>query len=98
MLLEYIAIAIMMRWRPDRGHRHRPGELLGPKTGSKVKEEPYESGILPIGPDEAHASTLLPDRGAFILLTFEVIFFLPCSRVRQLGLFGLLEMLFSWGS
>jgi NADH-quinone oxidoreductase subunit A len=70
------------------------GEVLGPKKKSKVKEEPYESGIVPYGP----GTRRMPVRFyliavLFILFDIEVIFFLPWAVVfRQLGLFGLIEM------
>jgi len=60
-----------------------------------VKEEPYESGIVPFGP----GTRRMPVRFyliavLFILFDIEVIFFLPWAVVfRKLGLFGLLEML-----
>ncbi|MFH1184136.1 MAG: NADH-quinone oxidoreductase subunit A [Chloroflexota bacterium] len=95
MLLEYIAIAVMIGVATliaviGIGL----GELLGPKKKSKVKEEPYESGIVPYGP----GTRKMPVRFyliavLFILFDIEVIFFLPWAVVfRQLGLFGLLEM------
>jgi NADH-quinone oxidoreductase subunit A len=68
--------------------------ILGPKKKSKVKAEPYESGIVPFGP----GTRRMPVRFyliavLFILFDIEVIFFLPWAVVfRQLGLFGLLEM------
>ena len=95
MLIPYIAIAVMVvvatfiavaaigLW-----------ELFGPKKKTKVKEEPYESGIAPIGP----GTRRMPVRFyliavLFILFDIEVIFFLPWAVVfRQLGLFGLAEM------
>jgi NADH-quinone oxidoreductase subunit A len=70
------------------------GELLGPKKKTKVKEEPYESGIPVMGP----GTRRMPVRFyliavLFILFDIEVIFFLPWAVVfRQLGLFGLAEM------
>jgi len=95
MLLEYIAIAIMIAVATlIAAIAIGLGELLGPKKRSKVKEEPYESGIVPIGP----GTRRMPVRFyliavLFILFDIEVIFFLPWAVVfRQLGLFGLLEM------
>lgn len=96
MLLEYIAIAVMIVVAVVvAGLAIGLGELLGPKKSSKVKEEPYESGIAPIGP----GTRRMPVRFymiavLFILFDIEVIFFLPWAVVfRQLGLFGLGEML-----
>ncbi len=95
MLLQYIAIAVMIAVATlIAGIAIGLGELLGPKKKSKVKEEPYESGIVPIGP----GTRRMPVRFyliavLFILFDIEVIFFLPWAVVfRQLGLFGLLEM------
>ena len=95
MLLEYIAIAMLIGVATlIAGIAIGLGELLGPKKKSKVKEEPYESGIVPIGP----GTRRMPVRFyliavLFILFDIEVIFFLPWAVVfRQLGLFGLGEM------
>ncbi|HEY5983967.1 MAG TPA: NADH-quinone oxidoreductase subunit A [Anaerolineales bacterium] len=95
MLLEYIALAIMIVVATlIAAIAIGLGELLGPKKKSKVKEEPYESGIVPFGP----GTRRMPVRFyliavLFILFDIEVIFFLPWAVVfRQLGLFGLLEM------
>jgi NADH-quinone oxidoreductase subunit A len=96
MLLEYIAIAMMIAVATlIAAIAIGLGELLGPKKKTKVKEEPYESGIVPFGP----GTRRMPVRFyliavLFILFDIEVIFFLPWAVVfRQLGLFGLLEML-----
>ncbi len=71
------------------------GYLFGPRKESEVKSTPYESGIVPFGP----GSRRMPVRFyliavLFILFDIEVVFFLPWAIVfRQLGLFGLIEML-----
>ena len=95
MLLEYIAIAMLIGVATlIAALAIGLGELLGPKKKSKVKEEPYESGIAPIGP----GTRRMPVRFYLIavlviLFDIEVIFFLPWAVVfRQLGLFGLAEM------
>ena len=70
------------------------GHLVGPRQPSKRKSEPYESGMVPIGP----GTRRMPVRFymiavLFILFDIEVIFFLPWAVVfRQLGIFGLIEM------
>jgi NADH-quinone oxidoreductase subunit A len=94
-MLEYVAIAMMIVVASMIAViAIGLGELLGPKKKSKVKEEPYESGIAPIGP----GTRRMPVRFylvavLFILFDIEVIFLLPWAVVfRQLGLFGLLEM------
>ena len=96
MLLQYLAIAMMIFVATlIAAIAIGLGELLGPKRRSKVKEEPYESGIVPIGP----GTRRMPVRFyliavLFILFDIEVIFFLPWAVVfRQLGLFGFIEMM-----
>jgi NADH-quinone oxidoreductase subunit A len=68
---------------------------LGPRRPSARKMTAYESGITPIGP----AQRRLPVKFyliavLFILFDIEVIFLLPWAvTFRQLGLFGLVEVL-----
>ncbi len=68
--------------------------LMGPHRATHRKLEPYESGMVPIGP----AVRRLPVKFylvavLFILFDIEVVFFLPWAVVaRQLGLFALAEM------
>ena len=95
MLLPYIAIAVMIAVATFIAIAAISlGEWFGPKKKSKVKDEPYESGIAPIGP----GTRRMPVRFyliavLFILFDIEVIFFLPWAVVfRQMGLFGLIEM------
>jgi NADH-quinone oxidoreductase subunit A len=70
------------------------GTLFGPKKESVAKAIPYESGMIPIG----EGTRRMPVRFylvavLFILFDIEVVFFLPWAIVfRQLGLFGLIEM------
>jgi NADH-quinone oxidoreductase subunit A len=95
MLLEYIAIAVMIAvatliafiaiglWG-----------LFGPKKHTAAKDMPYESGMTPYG----EGTRRMPVRFylvavLFILFDIEVVFFLPWAiAFRQLGLFGLIEM------
>jgi NADH-quinone oxidoreductase subunit A len=71
------------------------GHLFGPRRPTTRKAMPYESGMRPIGP----GARRMPVRFylvavLFILFDIEVIFFLPWAVVfKQLGLFGLVEML-----
>ena len=76
------------------------GHLFGPKRPTHRKNEPYESGMRPIGP----ALRRMPVRFylvavLFILFDIEVIFFLPWAVTLQsfnrngLGLFAFSEML-----
>jgi len=95
MLLEYLAIALLIVLATVVGLiAIGMGELFGPKRKSQVKNEPYESGMTPIGP----GTRRMPVRFylvavLFILFDIEVVFFLPWAVVfRQLGLFGLIEM------
>ena len=70
------------------------GYLFGPKKESAVKSMPYESGMNPFG----EGTRRMPVRFyliavLFILFDIEVVFFLPWAiTFRQLGLFGLIEM------
>jgi NADH-quinone oxidoreductase subunit A len=71
------------------------GMLFGPRNRYPKKNMPYESGMVPIGP----GSRRMPVRFyliavLFILFDIEVVFFLPWAvAFRQLGVFGLIEML-----
>lgn len=68
---------------------------LGPRRPTARKLAPYESGIAPIG----EAQRRLPVKFyliavLFILFDIEIIFLLPWAvTFRQLGLFGLVEVL-----
>jgi NADH-quinone oxidoreductase subunit A len=68
---------------------------LGPRRPSARKLMPYESGMTPIG----EAQRRLPVKFylvavLFILFDIEIIFLLPWAvTFRQLGLFGLAEVL-----
>ena len=70
------------------------GALFGPRRPSQKKSMPYESGMNPYG----EGTRRMPVRFyliavLFILFDIEVVFFLPWAiTFRQLGLFGLLEM------
>jgi NADH-quinone oxidoreductase subunit A len=68
--------------------------VLGPKRTTKVRLEPYESGMLPYSdarrrfPVQYYVIAVL-----FILFDIEVIFLYPWAVIlRQLRLFGLIEM------
>jgi NADH-quinone oxidoreductase subunit A len=71
------------------------GHAFGPRRPTARKSQPYESGMTPIGP----GTRRIPVRFylvavLFILFDIELIFFFPWAVVfRQLGLFGLIEML-----
>lgn len=96
MLLEYIAIAAFILMTTLVGFiAILLGVLFGPRRASLKKSMPYESGMNPIGP----GTRRMPVRFyliavLFILFDIEVVFFLPWAIVfRQLGLFGIIEML-----
>jgi len=71
------------------------GMFFGPRHQTARKAAPYESGMSPLGP----GSRRVPMRYyliavLFILFDIEVVFFLPWALAfRQLGLFGLVEMI-----
>jgi NADH-quinone oxidoreductase subunit A len=71
------------------------GHAFGPRRPTSRKSQPYESGMTPIGP----GTRRLPVRFylvavLFILFDIEIVFFFPWAVVfRQLGVFGLVEML-----
>ena len=95
MLLEYIAIAVMIAVATLIAFiAIGLGELFGPKKKSEAKSMPYESGMNPYG----EGTRRMPVRFyliavLFILFDIEVVFFLPWAIVfRQLGIFGLIEM------
>ena len=96
MLLQYLAIAVLIVLATAVALiAIGLGELFGPKKKTERKSMPYESGMTPIGP----GTRRMPVRFymiavLFILFDIEVVFFLPWAIVfRQLGLFGLIEMI-----
>jgi NADH-quinone oxidoreductase subunit A len=70
------------------------GHLLGPRRPTKVKGQPYESGMIPYGPGTRRVSIrYYVIAMLFIIFDIELIFLLPWAIVfRQLGLFALIEM------
>ncbi|MGZ9223186.1 MAG: NADH-quinone oxidoreductase subunit A [Anaerolineales bacterium] len=94
-MLEYIAIALMVALSTVIALiAIGLGTIFGPKKESAAKSMPYESGMNPYG----EGTRRMPIRFyliavLFILFDIEVVFFLPWAVVfRQLGLFGLIEM------
>jgi NADH-quinone oxidoreductase subunit A len=94
-MLEYVAIALMVVLSTAVALiAIGLGTIFGPKKESAAKSMPYESGMNPYG----EGTRRMPIRFyliavLFILFDIEVVFFLPWAIVfRQLGLFGLLEM------
>jgi NADH-quinone oxidoreductase subunit A len=95
-MLEYVAIALMVALSTIVALiAIGLGTIFGPKKESAVKSMPYESGMNPYG----EGTRRMPIRFyliavLFILFDIEVVFFLPWAIVfRQLGLFGLIEMI-----
>lgn len=70
------------------------GMLFGPNHRYPKKNNPYESGMSPIGPGTRRVTVRFYLIAVlFILFDIEVVFFLPWAvAFRQLGLFGLIEM------
>lgn len=71
------------------------GHLFGPRKYVDTKSMPYESGMDPVGPGRRQMPVhFYLIAVLFILFDIEVIFFLPWAVVfKELGLFGLIEML-----
>jgi NADH-quinone oxidoreductase subunit A len=94
-MLEYVAIALMVALSTIVALiAIGLGTIFGPRKYSEAKAMPYESGMNPYG----EGTRRMPIRFylvavLFILFDIEVVFFLPWAVVfRQLGLFGLIEM------
>lgn len=92
---EYIPIGILLILATVlAGAAVALGHLFGPHRPTPRKDQPYESGMRPIGP----GTRRMPVRFyliavLFILFDIEVVFFLPWAVVlRELELFGLVEM------
>lgn len=71
------------------------GHWFGPRRPTQRKGQPYESGMRPFGPGTRRMPVhFYLVAVLFILFDIEVVFFLPWAIVfRQLGLFGLIEMI-----
>lgn len=69
--------------------------IFGKKTRSQVKEEPYESGVVPTGDTKERVSVKFYMVAIlFIIFDIEVVFLYPWAVIyKELHLFGLLEML-----
>jgi NADH-quinone oxidoreductase subunit A len=94
-MLEYVAIALLIVLATVVALiAIGLGSLFGPRKESAAKSMPYESGMNPYG----EGTRRMPIRFyliavLFILFDIEVVFFLPWAiTFRQLGLFGLIEM------
>jgi NADH-quinone oxidoreductase subunit A len=76
------------------------GHLFGPKRPTTRKAAPYESGMVPYGPGTRRISVRYYLVAVlFILFDIETVFFLLWAVVlRDLGVFGLIEMFFFIGT
>jgi NADH-quinone oxidoreductase subunit A len=73
--------------------------VLGPSKPHKIKLAPYESGIIPDTPAHRRLTVrFYLTAMLFIIFDVEAIFFYPWAvLMRQLGWFGLIEMLVFMG-
>ncbi|GMR09612.1 MAG: NADH-quinone oxidoreductase subunit A [Anaerolineae bacterium] len=71
------------------------GHLFGPRKKNRSKGQPYESGMVPYGPGQRRVPVHFYRIAVlFILFDIEIVFILPWAVVlRDLGMFGLIEML-----
>ena len=70
------------------------GHLFGPRKRNKRKGEPYESGMVPIGPGQRRVPVhFYLIAVLFILFDIEIVFLLPWAVIlRDLEIVGLIEM------
>ena len=70
------------------------GHLFGPRRKTKVKGEPYESGMVPYGPGQRRVPVhFYLIAVLFILFDIEIVFLFPWAVVlRDIRLTGLIEM------
>lgn len=95
MLIEYVPIIILTVLAAALGVLVLIiGRVFGPHRPTRVKGNPYESGMIPYGPGARRMSVRYYLIAVlFILFDVEVIFLLPWAvAFHSLGLFGLLEM------
>ena len=69
--------------------------MMSPRQPTTIKGQPYESGILPLGDTRRRFSVkFYLVAMLFVIFDIETVFLIPWAVVfRQLGLFGLIEML-----
>lgn len=70
------------------------GAIFGPRRHIQEKSEPYESGMIPIGPGQRRVPVhFYLVAVLFILFDVEIIFLLPWAAVlREIKILGLIEM------
>lgn len=68
--------------------------VFGKRTKSSIKEEPYESGMAPVGDTKERFSVKFYMVAIlFIIFDIEVVFLYPWAVIyKELALFGLIEM------
>ena len=68
--------------------------IFGKRTKNTVKEEPYESGMVPVGDTgERFSVKFYMVAILFIIFDIEVVFMYPWAVIyKKLALFGLIEM------
>lgn len=68
--------------------------LFGRKTRNSVKQEPYESGVVPVGDTKERFSVKFYMVAIlFIIFDLEVVYMYPWAVIyKKLALFGLIEM------
>ena len=70
--------------------------VLGPKHPNKAKSQPYESGMVPVGPARARFSVhYYLVAMIYIIFDIETIFLYPWATIlrKELGVFGWVEMM-----
>jgi len=95
MLEQYIPIAFMILAGITFGIvMSKASEWFGPKNPTEVKLSTYESGMEPVKSARERVSVkYYMVAMLFILFDIEVVFLYPWAvNVRQLGLFGFVEM------
>ncbi len=96
MLEQYLPIGIMLLFGAAFGLvMSRLSEWLGPRNPNDVKLSTYESGMEPVRTAHERVSIkyyMVAMR--FIIFDIEVVFLYPWAvNFRELGMFGLVEML-----
>ncbi len=96
MLEQYIPIGIMLLFGVAFGLvMSRLSEWLGPRNPNDVKLSTYESGMEPVRTAHERVSIkYYMVAMLFIIFDIEVVFLYPWAvNFRELGMFGLVEML-----
>ena len=95
MPIEYLPIAVLIFFSVGAAVSIVAlGHLFGPRKKNRRKGQAYESGMVPYGPGQRRMPVhFYLIAVLFILFDIEIVFLLPWAVVlRDLGLFGLIEM------